>query len=74
MEWKYKHFETDNWKQAYYPLLLQRTIEGINTLKDFEIIQTRSNVVVYSEYPVQEFEIEPKNEDEAKEQALKYIY
>ena len=64
-------------KNDHYIILLQRAIEGINKFEDYDIIQTRSNVSVFRYAKNQEpkhFELEPTKEDEAKEQALKYIY
>ena len=60
-----------------YPLLLQRAIEGINNSENYDIVQTRSNIVIYGYYKNPEpvyFELEPKLSDQAKEAALKYIY
>ena len=65
------------WKEVYYPLLLQRAIEGINNSENYDIVQTRSNIVTYGYYKNPEpvyFELEPKLPDQAKEAALKYIY
>jgi len=57
--------------------LLTRVIEGINNSENYDIIQTRSNIVIYGYYKNPEpvyFELEPKLPDQAKEAALKYIY
>jgi len=63
-------------KWFLYPFLIQKAIEGINKTEVFEIIQTRSNIVVYNYEgsPPLNFELEPDNETEAKEEALKYIW
>jgi len=64
------------WHNMLYPLLLQKAIEGINKEEGFELIQTRSNIIVYdfTGAPPLNFELEPDNEIEAKEEVLKYIY
>lgn len=54
-----------------YPMLLQRAIERLNANDEYDIVCTRSNIVVFPGN--KEFEIEPANEDQAKEQVLKYI-
>jgi len=76
-EYEYMMFNDSPMSHVFYPLLLQRVIEGINKFEDYDIIQTRSNVSVFGYAKNQEpkhFESEPTKEDQAKEQALKYIY
>ena len=73
------------WNNVYYPLLLQRAIEGIEKNYDIEILAywNKSGKC----YESQVFDTEPldiplfkitytdyKTIDQAKEQALKYIY
>ena len=70
------HFRTDMWKQIYYPLLLQRAIEGINRGEGYLIFQDFSEIRIehndnngFEKYYDYGYGI-----DQAKEAALKYIY
>jgi len=80
--WRIKDIE----KWEHYPLLLQRTIEGVEEKANLEVLTYKSRKVdgytyqVFTAVPTDDF---PKvemwgegcpNVDQAKEQALKYIY
>lgn len=66
----------DHW--SYYPLLLQRAIEGVNKPSEgFFITQTCDEVFIYHFMEVtqsEHFKLEDMTEDQAKESALKHIY
>ena len=66
-----------DWKKIYYPLLLQRAIEGItNSVSPFFMAQNCDFIIAY-EYGgknYNHFSIIKFGIDEAKKQALKYIY
>ena len=66
------------WNKIYYPLLLQRAIEGINLSKsEYEVDLINGLVeVCKEEYSAREWlpTTEGITYDQAKEQALKYIY
>ena len=60
-----------------YPLLLQRAIEGVNKSETYRIEQKRVGVfawVLGNEYTTRSELFAHTNIDEAKEEALKYIY
>ena len=61
---------------AIYPLLLQRAIEGINREnKNIEIVQEAWCInLLQIGVDLPDFEIVDNNEDQAKEEALKYIW
>ena len=62
------------WKEVYYPLLLQRAIEGINRDHEIEIVQEAWCIALLKlGKSLPHFEI-VGNPDQAKEAALKYIY
>ncbi len=71
-------FTSRLWIPIYYPLLLQRAIEGVNNTKGiFEIQQNVGDIQLYNRktvgfiyFMLNEF----KSADQAKESALEYIY
>lgn len=72
------HFRSDHWKHLYYPLLLQRAIEGVNNGTNFLIIQQWAVIKIgtypkFSEWKTIQF-CNYDSIDQAKESALKYIY
>ena len=74
LQHRYNHFETETWQKIYYPLLLQRAIEGINRDDEIEIIQEAWCIALLKlGKSLPNFEI-VGNPDQAKEAALKYIY
>ncbi len=65
-----------NWHKVYYPLLLQRTIEGINK-KYSRIVQGTCTITIENrvgDIVYTTSYITYKHLDTAKEEALKYIY
>ncbi len=70
--------DSESFKLAYYPLLLQKAIEGINKGEGFLIFQNFAEIRIehnendgFEEYfSFSDYEFE----DQAKDQALKYIY
>ena len=73
------YFQSYHFKRELYPLLLQRAIEGINKNKGYLFETTCARITIYKSekydttkktYFIDEF----KNIDEAKEEALKYIW
>jgi len=74
-------FMTNNvyWSELYYPLLIQRAIEGINREKGIYLI-TQNFANVWIEHNIcDDFEeyfsfSDYESIDKAKEQALKYIF
>ena len=68
----------DLWKNVYYPLFLQRVIEGIN-IKNLYIIQTNQWVIEvyghnYGLLKQFDFNEDYKTIDEAKEASIEYVY
>lgn len=65
------------WENAYYPLLLQRAIEGINRKHKWEIAQFHDRIYVSdrdkTEGTPYRF-VNYKSIDDAKNQALEYVY
>ena len=65
------------WQKIYYPLLLQRAIEGVNRGESkYWIIQHRERIIVRKEFldGLPYFRYEDISPDQAKEATLKYIY
>lgn len=65
-------YKKDLWKFTDYPLLLQRAIEGVNKSSGLSIKQHNTIIVWNGYYCKKIFHANPI--DQAKEQALKYIY
>jgi hypothetical protein len=60
--------------KGYYPLLLQRAIEGVNREGTANIEQLTEQIEVIYGMEVPSFGFGNATEDQAKESALKYIY
>ena len=65
------------WIKIYYPLLLQRTIEGINkstqSFRVIKIIQRADRLLIVDEADYCEYEVIGNNTNQAKEKALKWV-
>jgi hypothetical protein len=77
----YKQVNDDVWANAYYPLLLQRVIEGINSNSENILIdqsgtsvQTRIEINGGETTEFNTFPIHLDRYDRAKELAIEYIY
>ena len=65
-----------NVESIYYPLLLQRAIEGINRTNKYAFLANDEKLLI-SKWNANVYELlwsDFNNEDQAKEQALKYNY
>ena len=73
-EYEYMMFNDSPMSHVFYPLLLQRAIEGINRDHEIEIVQEAWCIALLKlGKALPDFEI-VGNPDQAKEAALKYIY
>ena len=74
---EFNDLEEDDWKDIYYPLLLPKAIEGFNRKHDIlRFIEQYCDHIgyAYNEKEIHLLYYKDIHEDQAKEQALKYIW
>ena len=78
LEYKYGHFDTEIWYNLYYPLLLQKAIEGINKEEGYLVFQDFSEIGIEHSYNLDINEYfnfkDCGSIEKAKEEALKFIW